>query len=54
MTNLIAIATIMFSTNIVESLHPSGDSKIRVEVGMATVNVPGYLTNVITLSTNQR
>lgn len=50
MTNL--IATILFLTNIVETLEPSGDSKVRTETIVAVVMVPGWLTNSVPVSTN--
>lgn len=52
MTNLVAIATIALSTNAVESLHPSGNEKVRVETVVALVTVPGWTTNSVNVSTN--
>lgn len=51
-TNLFAIATILLSTNIVEHVSPSGESKVRVETAVATIAVPGWMTNTMGLSTN--
>lgn len=50
MTNL--IATILFLTNILETLDTSGDSKVRTETIVAVVMVPGWLTNTVPVSTN--
>lgn len=52
MTNLLAVATIVLSTNVTETLHPSGQSKVRVSIVNATVMVPGYVTNTVPQSTN--
>lgn len=56
MTNIVTnlVATIVLSTNITEApLDLSNESKVQVAVGVATVTVPGWLTNAISLSTNR-
>lgn len=52
MTNTNLVATILFATNSVTSLHPSGDEKVRTETVVALVTVPGWTTNVVKISTN--
>jgi hypothetical protein len=51
--DIAVIAHVCFSTNITEILHPSGNQKVRTEIAVATVIVPGYLTNTVMLSTNR-
>lgn len=51
-TNITLVATVLFSTNVVESLHPSGEEKLRTESVFAVVTVPGWSTNVVGISTN--
>lgn len=46
------IATIIFATNVVNSFHPSGDSKVQTTTVERTVVVPGVITNVANVSTN--